>query len=611
MKSILKFITCGSVDDGKSTLIGHMLYDAKLLFTDQEQAIEMESKVSNSEGILNYSLLLDGLMAEREQCITIDVAYRYFTTQNRSFIVADCPGHEQYTRNMVVGAAFAEAAIILVDASRGISTQTRRHVRICNLMGIKHIILAINKMDIIHYDQKRFEEISLEFKQIINGFDLESFMVIPVSATVGDNLNKNSINTPWYKGEPLLTYLEKLNIEQGSIDDAFLMPVQRVCRPTPNFRGFQGQIENGSVSVGDEIFILPGNERVCISKIYVTDTPKQSAYTGQAVTICLDKEIDISRGSVLMKKSAAEFADQFRATVLWMGDIPLMEGKNYLIKCGTMEQPANVVRLYHKIEIDSGRNIYVSQIFKNELAYCDIVLSQSMAFNYFKLNQSIGQFILIDRLTNQTVGCGVIESSPHCSANIMWQKTDINRAIRANQKGQKPCTIWFTGLSGSGKSTIASMVEKRLVAEGRHTMLIDGDNMRHGLCRDLGFDEEDRKENVRRAAEVAKLLNDAGLIVLTAFISPYQHDRENAKRIIGDENYIEIYISTPIEICEKRDVKGLYEKARKGYIRNFTGISSPYEVPSNPNIEIDTSKFTLEEAVKSVITLIKNKYLKG
>lgn len=607
MKSILRFITCGSVDDGKSTLIGHMLYDAKLLFADQEEAIEAESRASNSEGILNYSLLLDGLMAEREQSITIDVAYRYFTTKNRSFIVADCPGHEQYTRNMVVGAAFADVAIILVDASKGISTQTRRHVRICVFMGIKHIVLAVNKMDIIHYDRKRFEEIRREFKHAINNCDLESFTIIPVSATEGDNLNKKSINTPWYKGEPLLTYLEKLNIEQSSANDVFLMPVQRVCRPAPNFRGYQGQIENGSISVGDEVFVLPGNERARISKLYVTNNKRKSAYIGQAVTICLDKEIDISRGSVLMKRNAAEFDDHFRATVIWLGDVPLMEGRNYFIKCGTMEQPAKVTRIYHKIEIDSGKNIYVSQVLKNEFAYCEIVLSQRMAFNYFKLNQSIGQFILIERLTNQTVGCGIIELPLHYSNNIMWQKTDITRAIRASQKGQKPCTVWFTGLSGSGKSTIANMVEKRLVAEGKHTMLLDGDNMRHGLCRDLGFVENDRSENVRRVAEVAKLLNDAGLIVLTAFISPYQRDRESAKQIIGDENYIEIYMSTPLEICERRDTKGLYEKAKKGDILYFTGISSSYEVPVNPNIEIDTSKCTLEESVEKIIKLINVK----
>ncbi|PWU67179.1 adenylyl-sulfate kinase [Gracilibacillus dipsosauri] len=607
MKGLLKFITCGSVDDGKSTLIGHMLYDAKLLFADQEKALELDSKVGSRGGEIDYSLLLDGLMAEREQGITIDVAYRYFTTDNRSFIVADTPGHEEYTRNMAVGASFADLAVILVDATKGVISQTKRHARICSLMGIKHIVLAVNKMDLIGYDQKRFEEIKHDFHQLTYGFHLESIQVIPVSATEGDNITKKSDNTPWYDGKALLPHLEDINVTDDADQEEFLLPVQRVSRPNHTFRGFQGQIEAGKIKVGDEIVALPSREKAKVKSILVTDQEVEEAVYGQPVTVQLDREVDVSRGCVLTTSDQIQVADMFTATILWMDDTELVEGRNYLVKVGTKLLPGTVMSIKHKIDINSGKEVPADRIFKNELVACDISLSENMIFDTFENNESLGGLILIDRVTNMTSACGVIKHSLRRSTNVVWQETDITREIRAQQKGQKPLTLWFTGLSGSGKSTLANEVEKRLVSTGHHTMLLDGDNVRHGLNKNLGFKEQDRVENIRRISEVAKLMNDAGLITLTSFISPYESDRRNAREIIGEE-YIEIYVSTPLEECEKRDVKGLYKKARAGEIPNFTGISSPYEAPKNPEVEIDTSKYSLEEATDYVVKEIM-KYL--
>ncbi len=607
MKGLLKFITCGSVDDGKSTLIGHMLYDAKLLFADQEKALELDSKVGSRGGEIDYSLLLDGLMAEREQGITIDVAYRYFTTDNRSFIVADTPGHEEYTRNMAVGASFADLAVILVDATKGVISQTKRHARICSLMGIKHIVLAVNKMDLIGYDQKRFEEIKNDFHQLTYGFHLESIQVIPVSATEGDNITKKSENTPWYDGKALLPHLEDIDVTDDADQEDFLLPVQRVSRPNHTFRGFQGQIEAGKIKVGDEIVALPSREKAKVKSLLVTDQEAKEAVYGQPVTVQLDREVDVSRGCVLTTSDQIQVADMFTATILWMDDTELVEGRNYLVKVGTKLLPGTVMSIKHKIDSNSGKEVPADRIFKNELVACDISLSENMIFDTFENNESLGGLILIDRVTNMTSACGVIKHSLRRSTNVVWQETDITREIRAQQKGQKPLTLWFTGLSGSGKSTLANEVEKRLVSTGHHTMLLDGDNVRHGLNKNLGFKEQDRVENIRRISEVAKLMNDAGLITLTSFISPYESDRRNAREIIGEE-YIEIYVSTPLEECEKRDVKGLYKKARAGEIPNFTGISSPYEAPKNPEVEIDTSKYSLEEATDCVVKEIM-KYL--
>lgn len=598
--SLLKFITCGSVDDGKSTLIGHMLYKAKLIFADQEKALELDSKVGSNDGEIDYSLLLDGLMAEREQGITIDVAYRYFTTEQRSFIVADCPGHEQYTRNMAVGASFADAAVILVDASKGILVQTRRHARICALMGVRHFVLAVNKFDLVGYDKNRFDAIKAEFKQLCANFELDSITVIPLSAKAGDNIIDPSTNTTWYKGLPLLPHLESIKIDESKSNNEFSMPVQRVCRPNANFRGFQGQIQTGSVKVGDEITTLPEGEKAKVKEILVTDRYEDEAIAGQPVTITLDKEIDISRGSVLTKSNVVETCDMFTTTMLWMDDKELVEGRNYLLKIGTKVVPATVMKIKHKIDVNTGQHLPSNRVYKNELAECEISLANEIAITEFKLNEFLGRFILIDRLTNMTSGCGVVEHSLRRSTNVHWQQTDVSKEIRENQKEQKAKTLWFTGLSGSGKSTLANAVEKKLVALGKHTMLLDGDNVRHGLNKNLGFTEKDRIENIRRVSEVAKLMNDAGLIALTSFISPFEQDREEARRIIG-EDYVEIYVSTPIEVCEERDVKGLYAKARKGEIPNFTGINSPYEEPQNAEIVINTAEVELENAVDIII----------
>lgn len=604
MNGLLKFITCGSVDDGKSTLIGHMLYDAKLLFADQEHALELDSKVGSREGKIDYSLLLDGLMAEREQGITIDVAYRYFTTENRSFIVADTPGHEEYTRNMAVGASFADLAVILVDASQGILMQTRRHARICALMGIKFFVFAVNKMDVVHYDKKIYSKIEKEIKKLAIDLDLHSVAVIPVSATEGDNVTIKSQNMLWYQEKTLLEHLETVNVESDVAEQGFVMPVQRVCRPNHNFRGFQGQIESGCVSVGDELAVLPSGEKAIVEKLLLLDKDVESAEKGQPVTIQLNREIDVSRGCVLSKNVELKVSNMFTATLLWMDDVALAQGKNFLLKIGTKIVPATVMAIKYKVDINSGEQLATSKLYKNEIAVCDFVTAEEIVYDTFKEHKDLGCFILIDRVTNMTSACGVVEHSLRRSENLVWQKLDITREMRAEKMGQKPLTLWFTGLSGSGKSTLANELEKALSVQGRFTMLLDGDNVRMGLNQNLGFEEADRIENIRRIAEVSKLMNDAGLLVLTAFISPYRSDRERARKIIGDGNFIEIYVSTPLEECEKRDVKGLYKKAREGKIPNFTGISSLYEPPVCPEIVIDTSKCTLQEAVDKILKKI-------
>ena len=596
MQSLLKFITCGSVDDGKSTLIGHMLYDAKLLFADQERALELDSRVGSRSGKIDDSLLLHGLMSEREQGITIDVAYRYFTTSKRSFIVADTPGHEEYTRNMAVGASFADLAVILVDGYQGVLPQTRRHTRICALMGIRHVVFAVNKMDLIHYDRFEFEKIKKDIIRLIAEFEFDSIHIIPVSATEGDNVTKKSENMPWYQGVPLLTYLEEIDVTKRDGMEGFVMPVQRVCRPDRTFRGFQGQISNGEIHVGDEIHVLPSQEAAHVKQILVTDQDSQSAFQGQAVTIQLDREVDVSRGSVLYKDANLKVGSMFRANILWMDDSELVEGKNYWLSLGTKTVPAVVMNIKYRVNINDGSQIHTKHLRKNEIAVCDISVSDKIVFDLFKEIEDLGCFILIDRVTNMTSACGVVEYALRRDENVKWQDMDITREIRAQQKGQSPKTLWFTGLSGSGKSTLVNEVEKRLVAQGRHTMALDGDNIRLGLNRNLGFAEQDRIENIRRISEVAKLMNDAGLIVLTSFISPYTRDRQSAKEIIGEKDFIEIYVSTPLEECEKRDVKGLYKRARTGEIPNFTGISSPYEPPVSPDITIDTTGRELEES---------------
>lgn len=606
MNSLLKFITCGSVDDGKSTLIGHMLYDAKLLFADQKRALELDSKVGSRGGAIDYSLLLDGLMAEREQGITIDVAYRYFTTKKRSFIVADTPGHEEYTRNMAVGASFAELAVILVDATHGVLTQTKRHTRICSLMGIEHFVFAVNKMDLINYDIEHFEKITREIKKMISEYDYKSVKILPVSATEGDNITSKSKKILWYDGEPLLTYLENIQIHDDSIEQGFTMPVQRVCRPDRTFRGFQGQIESGKIKVGDEITALPSNEKAKVKVILDASKEVTETSRGHAVTICLDRELDISRGCVLVHKAKPKVGNLFTTNLLWMDDTPLVAGKNYLLKLGTKMTPAVIMNIKYKIDVNTGNEVYSDTIYKNEIAVCDIAVSEKIVFEKFKKNHTLGSMILIDRITNMTSACGVITHALRRTDNLTWHDMDITREFRAQQKGQTPKTIWMTGLSGSGKSTLANEIEKRLVSLGKHTMLLDGDNVRMGLNKNLGFKEADRIENIRRIAEVSKLMNDAGLLVITSFISPYVRDRRNAREIIGKDTFIEIYVSTPVTECERRDVKGLYKKARAGEIPDFTGISSPYEAPEHPEITIDTTGKSLADSVNYIIEQLEN-----
>ncbi|MCI9445893.1 MAG: adenylyl-sulfate kinase [Lachnospiraceae bacterium] len=603
-ENLLKFITCGSVDDGKSTLIGHMLYDAKLLFADQEKALELDSKVGSREGKIDYSLLLDGLMAEREQGITIDVAYRYFSTERRSFIVADTPGHEEYTRNMAVGASFASLAVILVDASQGVLVQTRRHARICSLMGIRHFVFAVNKMDLVHYDQMKFKKIEKDIKILMAEFDYGTLKIIPVSATEGDNITVKSAKMPWYTKETLLAYLEEIDVKEKDEWKGFSMPVQRVCRPNHNFRGFQGQISSGEIAVGDTITVMPSRESAKVTNIFQGDVPVEKSGSGQAVTIQLDTEIDVSRGCILEKDYELSVGNMLAASILWMDDSRLVSGRIFWLKIGTQLIPATVMNIKYKIDVNSGAEVYADAIFKNEIAFCEISVGSNIVFDKFENNRELGSLILIDRVTNMTSACGVVMYPLTRGGNITWHNMDITKEMRENAMEQKSATIWMTGLSGAGKSTLANEVEKRLFAMGKHTMILDGDNVRMGLNKNLGFAENDRIENIRRIAEVSKLMNDAGLLVLTSFISPYRMDRRNAKEIIG-QNFVEVYVSTPLEECEKRDVKGLYQKARKGQIANFTGISGKYEEPENPDIVVDTSKHSLDECVEIILEGLK------
>lgn len=600
---LLKFITCGSVDDGKSTLIGHMLYDAKLLFADQEKALELDSKVGQAGGDIDYSLLLDGLMAEREQGITIDVAYRYFTTENRSFIVADTPGHEEYTRNMAVGASFASLSVILIDASQGVLTQTKRHARICNLMGIKHFVFAVNKMDLVHYRQDRFRAIEKDIKMLMAEFRYESIKIIPLSATKGDNITSNSQNMTWYHGVSLLEYLETVDVTEAGGSRHFSMPVQRVCRPDRTFRGFQGQIATGSIAVGDTVTVRPSGESAKIASILQGDQNVLVSQKGYAVTISLDTEIDVSRGCVLEKDYGLKAGSMFAASILWMDDSSLVAGKNFFLKLGTQQVPATVMGICHKIDVNTGAKVSADSITKNEIALCEISVGSRVVLDEFSNNADLGSLILIDRVTNMTSACGVVVHKINQENNLTWHDMDITKELREGQLNQKAFTIWMTGLSGAGKSTIANALEKRLFAMGKHTMLLDGDNVRMGLNKNLGFGEKDRIENIRRIAEVAKLMNDAGLIVLTAFISPYRKDRRRAREIIGD-GLIEVYVSAPLKECERRDVKGLYKAARAGEIFDFTGISSPYEMPEHPDIVVDTHEKSVEECVNQILESI-------
>lgn len=606
MKELLRFLTCGSVDDGKSTLIGHMLYDAKLIFADQKRALELDSKVGSADGSIDYSLLLDGLQAEREQGITIDVAYRFFSTENRNFIVADTPGHEEYTKNMAVGASFAELAVIIVDASHGVLIQTKRHTRICSLMGIRNFIFAINKMDLVGYDEKVFNNIKVQIEGILKDLPISSISIIPVSATIGDNLTKPSINTPWYDGAPLLQLLETVDIEYSSNNDDFCLSVQRVSRPNANFRGFQGEISTGKINIGDKITVLPSNESAHVNRIILAGKDAYEAKAGQPVSLCLDKEIDISRGCVITTSKDLHVGTMMAVNLLWLGNEELRAGQHYRLRLGTQTTTVTIEKICHKIDINTGEKHNVSKLEKNELALCHLLVGIPLVYDSFSKNKELGEFILIDNLTHATAACGVVEYPLGEQGNVLAQNLSITRQLRERANGHRVLTLWLSGLSGAGKSTLADAVEKQLFCSGIKTMILDGDNIRMGLCKGLGFSSEGRKENIRRVAEVAKLMNDAGILVIAAFISPMKADREMARQIIGD-SYIEVYVNASLDDCISRDVKGMYQKAIRGEIREFTGISSPYEPPMNAEIIVNTSKNTVQECRDIILTEIRKR----
>ncbi|WP_414648988.1 sulfate adenylyltransferase subunit CysN [Dokdonella sp.] len=601
-KSLLRFITCGSVDDGKSTLIGRLLHDSKLLLDDQLATLESDSRrFGTQNGEIDFALLVDGLAAEREQGITIDVAYRFFGTEQRKFIVADCPGHEQYTRNMATGASTADLAIVLVDARKGLLTQTRRHSYIVSLLGIRHVILAVNKMDLIDYDQATFERIAEDYQQLAERLGIENVHSVPLSALKGDNVMSASTQMPWYQGDSLLGLLETIDVSRAESKQPFRLPVQWVNRPNQNFRGFSGQVASGEVRVGDEVIVLPSGTRTRLASVINPQGESSSAREGEAVTVTLADEVDVSRGDVIAATShPPEVADQFASHVLWMADTPLLPGRGYWMKIGSQTVAAQITEIKHRVDINSQKLLAAKRVNLNEVAYCNLMLDQPIAFEPYADNRTLGGFILIDRQSNATVGCGTIDFALRRATNIHWHQLEIGRQTRAAIKGQNPSCLWFTGLSGSGKSTIANLVDRRLHTMGYHTYILDGDNVRHGLNKDLGFTDEDRVENIRRVAEVAKLMVDAGLIVLVSFISPFRDERRMARELFDDGEFLEVFVDTPLELCEQRDPKGLYRRARAGEIPNFTGISSPYQPPEHADIHLQTADLTTEQSVELV-----------
>ncbi|MBB5209149.1 sulfate adenylyltransferase subunit CysN [Chiayiivirga flava] len=602
-KGLLRFITCGSVDDGKSTLIGRLLFDSKRLYDDQLAALASESvRFGTQNGEIDYALLLDGLEAEREQGITIDVAYRFFSTDKRSFIVADCPGHAQYTRNMATGASTADLAVVLVDARRGLLTQTRRHSYIVSLLGLRHVLLAVNKMDLVDYSQEVFDGIVGEYRKLAAALGIEHVQAVPLSALRGDNLIRRSQATPWYTGPSVLEHLETVRLDDSARGGGFRLPVQWVNRPHQNFRGYAGTLGGGSVAKGDAVVALPSARRSRIAQVFGPDGEVERAAPGQAVTLTLADELDVSRGDVLCSADdPPQVADQFAAHLLWMGDAALVPGRPYLLRLGTVTVAAQVTEIKHRIDVDTQEHLAAKRLELNEVAMVNLSLDRAIAFAPYEEDRALGAFILIDRTSNATAGAGRIDFALRRAGNIHWQHLDVDRAARAALKGQQPACLWFTGLSGSGKSTIANLVEKRLHAQGCHTYLLDGDNVRHGLNRDLGFTEEDRVENIRRVTEVARLMVDAGLIVLVSFISPYASERRTARERFAPGEFIEIFVDTPLEVCEARDVKSLYRRARAGEIPNFTGISAPYEAPESPELHLRTVELPTEQAAERVV----------
>ena len=603
-KELLRFITCGSVDDGKSTLIGRMLYESHMLFDDHLAALEADSKkVGTQEGEIDFALLVDGLAAEREQGITIDVAYRFFSTDKRKYIVADTPGHEEYTRNMATGASTADVAIILVDASQGVLTQTRRHSFIVSMVGVKRIILAVNKLDLVNYSEEVFNQIKSDYTKFANdALTLEEITAIPISALKGDNIVESSENTPWYDGQSIMEYLETVEVAASSQSRPFRMPVQWVNRPNREFRGFAGLIGSGCISTGDKIRVLPSGTESTVARIVTYDGDLELAGAGRSVTLTLTDEIDISRGDIITSAdSPCSSADQFQARILWMNDSAMMPGRQYLFKSNSQTSPMTLGRLKHRIDVNTLEELPAKVLDMNEIGVCNISLSSRIAFDAYDDDPVMGGFVIVDRMTNNTVGMGLIDFALRRADNIHWQSMDVTKQSRAEQKSQRPRLIWFTGLSGSGKSSIANILEKKLQAMGRHTITLDGDNIRHGLNRDLGFTKADRVENIRRVGETSKLMVEAGLICISSFISPFASEREMVRAMLDEGEFVEVFVDTQLEVCEQRDVKGLYAKARAGELPNFTGISSPYEAPQDPEIRIDTTELSAEEAAKQII----------
>ena len=610
-KSLLRFITCGSVDDGKSTLIGRLLYDSKMIFEDQMAALEADSKrVGTQGGEIDFALLVDGLAAEREQGITIDVAYRFFSTDRRKFIVADTPGHEQYTRNMVTGASTADLAVILVDARKGILTQTRRHSFLVSLIGIRKVVLAVNKMDLVGFDQAIFDQIVSDYRAFAAQIGLDDVTAIPISGLRGDNIASRSEATPWFDGPVLIDHLETVPLDEARRQQGDLrLPVQWVNRPNLDFRGFTGQIASGVVRPGDVVRVLPSGKQSKVARIVTYDGDLDLAVAGQSVTLTLEDEIDCSRGDIIASGNPPEVADQFETTLIWMAEEPMLPGRSYWLKIGAKLVAATVTEPKYKINVNTLERLAAKSLTLNEIGVCNISLDQQIAFDPYKDNADTGGFILIDRMTNATIGAGLINFALRRSQNIHWQALDVNKTSRADLKGQRSAILWFTGLSGSGKSTIANLVEKQLFALGRHTTVLDGDNVRHGLNRDLGFTDADRVENIRRVAEVSKLMVEAGLITLVSFISPFRSERQMARDLVETSEFIEIFVDTPLAVAEERDVKGLYKKARSGALKNFTGIDSPYEAPITPEIHIDTTKMTPEQAADLIVERLRDRGL--
>ena len=606
-KTMLRFITCGSVDDGKSTLIGRLLYDSKMIFEDQLAALEADSKRQGTQGqAIDFALLVDGLAAEREQGITIDVAYRFFNTERRKFIVADCPGHEQYTRNMITGASTADLAVILVDARKGVLVQTRRHSYLCHLIGIRNVVLAVNKMDLVGYDQAIYDAIVRDYAEFARSIGLDRFVAMPISGFQGDNITTRSANTQWYRGPALIDHLDTVAVNAAlDRDTPFRLPVQWVNRPDLDFRGFSGLIATGSVRPGDAIRVLPSGKTSTVTRIVTRDGDLDEAVAGQSITLCLADAIDCSRGDVIAPAAAPpQVADQFEATLVWLNDEALIPGRAYWLKLATQTVSATVQQPKFVVNVNTMEHMAAKTLDLNAIGVVELTADRPIVFEAYADNRTLGGFILIDKITNATVAAGMLHFSLRRAQNVHWQALDVTREARAALNSQTAHVLWFTGLSGSGKSTIANLVEKKLHAMGKHTFLLDGDNVRHGLNKDLGFTEADRIENIRRVGEVARLMTDAGLIVITAFISPFRAERDMVRAMIAPGEFVEVFIDTPLDEAERRDVKGLYKKARAGALKNFTGIDSPYEAPENPEIRVDTTREAAEDAAERIVNHI-------